>query len=407
MTDEQKKVPELRFPKFSGEWEEKKLGEVKLESMYGISASSVPYDGKNIYVRITDIFDESRQLNTQSITSPNKINDNYLLKEGDIIFARTGASTGKTYIHKNFDGSKNYYFAGFLIKFSFDNKIEPEFIYQYTFTNRYKNWVSVMSVRSGQPGINSKEYNKLSVHIPKLKEQQKIGDFFSKLDRQIELEEQKLEKLEELKKGYMQKIFSQELRFKDENGNDYPEWEEKKFNYFMSVPNELIKGKNISPSQLLTVGLHCKGVSKYQNTRTLKLGATVYYQRYKGQFIYGKQNFFNGAFDIIPSYLDGYYSSGDIPALDLDYNLINKEYLLAYISRENFYKAIKAFSTGTGSRRIYEKTLLNLKLNLPFLEEQKKIGDIWKQFNNEIYSHSILISKLKERKKGYLQKMFV
>ncbi|WGZ23173.1 restriction endonuclease subunit S, partial [Staphylococcus aureus] len=59
-----------------------------------------------------------------------------------------------------------------------------------------------------------------------LEEQKKIGDFFSKLDRQIELEEQKLELLQQQKKGYMQKIFSQELRFKDENGNDYPEWEE-------------------------------------------------------------------------------------------------------------------------------------------------------------------------------------
>ncbi len=61
--------------------------------------------------------------------------------------------------------------------------------------------------------------------FPSIKEQQKIGDLFSKLDRQIELEEQKLELLKQQKKGYMQKIFSQELRFKDENGNDYPDWE--------------------------------------------------------------------------------------------------------------------------------------------------------------------------------------
>ncbi|MFH7205294.1 restriction endonuclease subunit S, partial [Staphylococcus aureus] len=72
--------------------------------------------------------------------------------------------------------------------------------------------------------INKNEIGKIKINYPKKQEQQKIGQFFSKLDRQIELEEQKLELLQQQKKGYMQKIFSQELRFKDENCNDYPYW---------------------------------------------------------------------------------------------------------------------------------------------------------------------------------------
>src|SRR5699024_6606700 len=82
----------------------------------------------------------------------------------------------------------------------------------------------------GQPGsqvnLNSELVRSQKIVIPDTVEQKRIGEFFSKLDQQIELEEQKLEKLKEQKKGYMQKLFSQELRFKDENGDDYPEWME-------------------------------------------------------------------------------------------------------------------------------------------------------------------------------------
>ncbi|MCY1029744.1 restriction endonuclease subunit S, partial [Mammaliicoccus sciuri] len=84
------------------------------------------------------------------------------------------------------------------------------------------------AVGSTVKSLRMSGFEKLKVLIPEIDEQKKIGEFFSKLDRQIELEEQKLAKLEEQKKGYMQKIFSQELRFKDENGNEYPEWESKK-----------------------------------------------------------------------------------------------------------------------------------------------------------------------------------
>ncbi|HDA6828744.1 TPA: restriction endonuclease subunit S, partial [Staphylococcus aureus] len=230
-----KNVPELRFPEFEGEWEEKKLGEISEQSMYGIGASATNFDSKNIYIRITDIDEKSRNLNYKNLTTPDEINDKYKLKRNDILFARTGASTGKSYIHKEEKDNYNYYFAGFLIKFEINQLNSPMFIYQFTLTSKFNNWVKVMSVRSGQPGINSEEYAKLPLFLPSKLEQQKIGEFFSKLDRQIELEEQKLELLQQQKKGYMQKIFSQELRFKDENGNDYPEWEKKKLQQIIEV----------------------------------------------------------------------------------------------------------------------------------------------------------------------------
>ncbi|HDK9011884.1 TPA: restriction endonuclease subunit S [Staphylococcus aureus] len=398
--------PELRFPEFKDEWEKKKLGNLSSQSLYGIGASAVEFDKKNVYVRITDIDGDTRRI-IGDYTSPDTIDKKYLLEKNDILFARTGASTGKTYIHSKFDKTLKYYFAGFLIKFKIKDNYSPKFIYQYTFTEMYRNWVKVMSMRSGQPGINSEEYSNLSLCTPSKNEQEKIGNFFSKLDRQIELEEQKLAKLEEQKKGYMQKIFSQELRFKDENGNTFEEWKNTNFNYFMSEPDNLEKGIDLRKDQLLTVKLEGNGISKANINRALKMGSTVYYKRFAGQFIYGKQNFFNGAFGIVPKFLNNYYSSGDVPALNIDYSKIDSKYFINYISRKDYYKKKEAFSTGTGSKRIHEKTLLDFDIMLPSVEEQEKIGDFFNDLDELIEKQSSKIGVLKQRKKGFLQKMFV
>ncbi|UXT63190.1 restriction endonuclease subunit S [Staphylococcus aureus] len=202
---------ELRFKDENGEdypdWKEKKLGDITEQSMYGIGASATRFDSKNIYIRITDIDEKSRKLNYQNLTTPDELNNKYKLKRNDILFARTGASTGKSYIHKEEKDIYNYYFAGFLIKFEIDEQNNPLFIYQFTLTSKFNKWVKVMSVRSGQPGINSKEYAKLPLVLPNKLEQQKIAEFLDRFDQQIELEKQKIEILQQEKKGLLQSMF--------------------------------------------------------------------------------------------------------------------------------------------------------------------------------------------------------
>ncbi|HDG2867008.1 TPA: restriction endonuclease subunit S [Staphylococcus aureus] len=202
---------ELRFKDENGEdypeWEEKKLGGITEQSMYGIGASATRFDSKNIYIRITDIDEKSRKLKYQNLTTPDEINNKYKLKRNDILFARTGASTGKSYIHKEEKDIYNYYFAGFLIKFEINEQNSPLFIYQFTLTSKFNNWVKVMSVRSGQPGINSEEYAKLPLVLPNKLEQKKIAEFLDRFDQQIELEKQKIEILHQQKKGLLQSMF--------------------------------------------------------------------------------------------------------------------------------------------------------------------------------------------------------
>lgn len=170
-----------RFKGFTDPWEQRKLGELSNGFTYGLNASAKAYDGKHQYLRITDIDDETRTFKQTHLTSPDIdfIRDNsYVLKLGDIVFTRTGASTGKTFIYRTADSI--VYYAGFLIKMSVREDIDSEFVFQNTLTTSFNRFVKVMSQRSGQPGINSKEYARFKLYIPKLKEQVLVGNM---LDR--------------------------------------------------------------------------------------------------------------------------------------------------------------------------------------------------------------------------------
>lgn len=201
-------VPEVRFPGFNEEWKQRKLGEMSKSFEYGLNASATEYDGKNKYIRITDIDDNTHEFLEDNLTSPNidlSSAENYLVKEGDILFARTGASVGKSYIYDKKDGK--VYYAGFLIRARIKSGYDPEFIFQNTLTSKYNEFIKITSQRSGQPGVNAQEYANFSIMTPNIEEQALIGNFFRKLDDTIALHQQELDALKETKKAFLQKMF--------------------------------------------------------------------------------------------------------------------------------------------------------------------------------------------------------
>lgn len=414
MTNEVVNVPELRFPEFDGDWEEKKLKDISNKGMYGIGASATEFDGENVYVRITDINESSRKINNDKLTSPDKLDKKYLLNENDVLFARTGASTGKTYIHKHYDRDKNYYFAGFLIKFEFKNNYLANFIFQNTLTKRFENWVSVMSVRSGQPGINSEEYGKLKMMFPSKVEQNKIGAFFSKLDQQIELEEKKLAKLEEQKKGYMQKLFSQELRFKDENGDDYPEWMETSIrNIFDNKGGTALEKEfdNNGTHKVISIGSY--SMNSTYNEQNLRINKNDFTEKYllnegdlamvlndktKEGNIIGRSIYI----DEDDKYIYNQRTERLIPVTGN-----NHKFLWYLMNSEQFRKKIKQMMQGATQVYINYNSIKDLSIYLPILEEQNKIENFLGDIFNIIKNQSDKVELLKRRKKGFLQKMFV
>ena len=124
----------------------------------------------------------------------------FYLNENDIVFVRTGSTTGKSYLYDSKDGQLVY--AGFLIKFTIDDsKANKYFIWSYTKSDKYNDWVITFSQRSGQPGLNSNEYASLQIPIPPLPEQQKIAEVLSTWDKAIQKTDTIIKKLEERNKG--------------------------------------------------------------------------------------------------------------------------------------------------------------------------------------------------------------
>jgi len=200
--------PEIRLKGFSGEWELKSLGNVSEKFEYGLNAQATTFDGINKYIRITDIDDESRKFTLDDLTSPDISFENcekYKLSEGDILFARTGASVGKTYIYLEKDGL--VYFAGFLIRAKIKDTFDANFIFTNTLTERFNKFVQLTSQRSGQPGINAKEYADYEFYSPKKDEQEAIGNFFKQLDETLVLQQQQLQTLKNIKQAFLEKMF--------------------------------------------------------------------------------------------------------------------------------------------------------------------------------------------------------
>ena len=198
-------VPHLRFPEFSGEWKMATFGDIAKGFDYGMNAAAKSFDGNNKYIRITDIDEVSSQYLYDDVVSPDgELEDRYLVKENDILLARTGASTGKSYLYRNSDGK--LYFAGFLIRANI-YKHNSYFVFSQLHTLRYKKWISVMSARSGQPGINSQEYASFPVYTTSLQEEDKIATFLKLLDERIITQNKIIEDLKLLKSAIRKKVF--------------------------------------------------------------------------------------------------------------------------------------------------------------------------------------------------------
>ena len=183
------------------------FGDIAKGFDYGMNAAAKSFDGNNKYIRITDIDEVSSQYLYDDVVSPDgELEDRYLVKENDILLARTGASTGKSYLYRNSDGK--LYFAGFLIRANI-YKHNSYFVFSQLHTLRYKKWISVMSARSGQPGINSQEYASFPVYTTSLQEEDKIATFLKLLDERIITQNKIIEDLKKLKSAISKQAFAQ------------------------------------------------------------------------------------------------------------------------------------------------------------------------------------------------------
>lgn len=399
MTNEVKNVPELRFPEFDDEWKEKKANE--------------------IFNAISDK-NHNGDLEVLSASQTQGIIPRSLL-EIDIKYNEKSLGNYKKTIPNDFIISLRSFQGGFEIN-NFMGLVSPaytvlrfiandnvsDFFKQYFKMSRFIKKLDSMiyGIRDGK-SISFKEFSIFKINLPIKEEQQKIGVFFNKLDQQIELEEQKLEKLEEQKKGYMQKIFSQELRFKDENGNDYPEWEDKLISdigkvvtgntpskkdndywnsnqYVWVTPTDISNKKNIYTSGYQ---LSQKGFSKARQLPKNTLLITCIASIGKNAILRIEGSCNQQINAVIPN--DNY---------DVDY---------LYYAFEDVSKLMKSIAGKTATQIVNKAVFEKLLLNVPIYEEQQKISGFLNKVDILIDKQTQKIDELKLRKQGFLQKMFV
>jgi type I restriction enzyme S subunit len=203
-----------------------------------------------------------------------------------------------------------------------------------------------------------------------------------------------------------EKLFNRQLRFEKPDGDTFSDWRIQKLGDFMTIPDKIPILK-IDKNKLLTVKLHLKGVMKNDSTESLSTQGTVYYVRRKGQFVYGKQNLFNGALGLIPDEYDGFLSSNDVPTLDINCDKINPFYLLYYIGCRNYYVPLESLAIGSGSKRIHESTVLNLEIVVPTLEEQSIIVSAICSIDKKIEIETFVLKGLNSQKQYLLSNLFV
>nr|WP_269593774.1 restriction endonuclease subunit S [Methanobrevibacter wolinii] len=379
-------APTLRFKEFDDDWNKFNLGKISnIKKGFTPSTKNKEFwqNGEFNWLSISDMGEKYIFTTKKKITKK-------ALKNREIIPKNTLLMSFKLTIGKLGILKKDMYTNEAIANFQWKNdKICTEFMYYYLSTLNIKKYGS-----QAAKGItlNNDTLNSIPVFLPSHNEQIKISKFLSLIDEKIDLLEKTLCLHQKFIEGLKESIFS---------NLNYPKF---KLNNFMKI-SKIKCNDNIN--KRLTVKLNLKGIVPRETKTTEKEGVTTQYIRKKGQFIYGKQNLYKGAFGIIPKELDGYISSSDIPSFDFINNKLNPYWFYYFISRKNYYSRLEKYSTGTGSKRISPEEFLNIKIPLPPIEKQ---NNQVKMFNKLIERQNILIKEkeyLYNFKKGLLQKMFV
>lgn len=367
-------------------WSVKKLGELCLNSPdYGLNESAVPFNRDlPLYLRITDISEDGKYINEGRV-SVKYYKLEKLLSKNNLLFARTGATVGKTYLHGI--TNEKIAFAGYLIRFILDeNKINPYFLFLYSRTQKYWNWVKVYSMRSGQPGINSEEYSLLPILLPPLAEQKKIAEILSCWDEGIEKLSALIEKKKIQKKALMQQLLTGKHRIK---GFSKP-WKNVKLKNVCNI----IKGSQLGKLEMLD-----NGSFPVMNGGVIPSGLTDSFNQPENTITISEGGNSCGFISLIK---EKFWCGGHCYALkNLKMNLFFLFQILK--SKES---SIMKLRVGSGLPNIQRSSIENFSFYIPeTIEEQKAIADILSKADEEIELLNKKLEAFKLEKKALMQKL--
>ncbi|MFO3720075.1 restriction endonuclease subunit S [Staphylococcus felis] len=403
-------TPELRFPEFDGEWEEKKLGDIA-DFTKGklLGKKDLIDEGKYPCILYGELYTKYGSI-INDVVSRTNVNKDKLKKgsKNQILIPSSGETIEDIATASTLNTNKDVYIGGDLNILT-PKEQDGKFI--SLSLNGINKW-NMAKLAQGKTVVHlyNNDIKTLNINLPhKMQEQQKIGNFFSKLDHQIELEEKKLELLEQQKRGYMEKIFSQELRFKDESGNNYHKWDNKKLNNIIHLQNGYAFQSNLFSDNGIPI-IRITDINK-----SLVSAGTAYYPEYiniderfkinKNDILIAMSGATTGKIgkyiSNTPSYLNQRIGKFVMK------NGSDSNFIFAYLNSMNFKKELTKLLVAGAQPNISSQDIENISLAMPSSEEQKRIGAFYLHFNNFIEKQSAKVQVLKQRKQGLLQKMFV
>ena len=385
-------APKLRFKEFNDEWKKIKLKNISTELQYGMNVAATDFDGMNKYIRITDIDDNTHLYNNNPVSPDGKLEEKFLVNTNDILFARTGASTGKTYLYSIEDG--RLFFAGFLIRAHIKENNNSRFIFEQTNLSRYKNWLKLTSMRSGQPGINSAEYGNYEFSITNIDEENKIAHFFELLNKKIELQQRKIEVLKMYKRGLINKIFNIQYnntsRLKDLIKEKSIRNKENIVKEVYSVNNKcgfILQAEQFKDREVASEDTSNYKIVQYNdfayNPARINVGSIARMKKYNKGIISPMYICFSCKERLLPEYLEYYYDSE--------------------VFRHEMTKRLE----GSVRMCLSYEAMINIPLDLPKFEEQKRMTKVLVEIDNKIEKEETIYSAINRLKKGLLQKMFI
>ncbi len=415
--EKEKNTPALRFPKFEGEWERKMLRDITVGGFSNGAFNDPKKVGKGYrIINVKDMYVDGT-INIDNLTrvdlDVNEFSKNRV-EYGDIFFTRSSlVKEGIAYSNVILSDAEDLTFDGHLIRMRPNKCISSSSFLAYNFTTPN---VRTQFIKRGKTTtmttIGQEDVASVEILLPTLPEQQKIASFLTEVDEKLAQLKQKKALLEQYKKGVMQKIFSQEIRFRDENGNEFPYWEEKR----LGEVTKLQCGYAFKSELFQTEGIPVIRISNISNkNNNIDLTNIVYYNEFKNS-----DNFIVRNGDLILA------MSGATTGKSSIYNLpyiayLNQrvglfkpitdnlyyQYLIQFVFSENFQKQLNAVLVTGAQPNISSSDIEALNFPLPSIAEQTKIANFLSAIDEKIGHCSLQIEKVEQWKKGLLQKMFV
>jgi len=385
------------------DWDVKSLSNCcKIKGEYGINAAAIEYsDLFPIYLRITDIDDDGNYCSDKKVSINNDNYENFILKKGDIVFARTGATVGKTYLYDGKDGE--LVFAGYLIRFRPNEKILlTKHLKFYTSSKPYWDWVKMVSMRSGQPGINAEEYGSLKLPLPPLPEQEAIAQILSTWDKAIETTQKIIAQKEQRKKWMMQMLLTGKKRLKGYSNK----WRISSLDKFI-VPTIREIEKPNKPYIALGIRSHGKGTFLKPDELPENNSMDKLYIVRKNDLIVNITFAWEMAIAIVKEQDDGALVSHRFPTYTFIRNKANLDFFKFFILQSKMKYMLDLISPGgAGRNRVLNKSdFIKLEFSVPEYKEQTAIAQILQTADNEIQLLKNKSEKLKEQKKGLMQQL--